>query len=254
MEFIDAYCCLGRLSVPMPRSIDTAKQLRTAMERASVEEALVYHALAAEYDPAIGNHRLLEETAGHAELHPCWVVLPHHTGEMPPPRDLVDEMTDRGVRAARAFPKTHNWTLSEWCSGPLLSALEEKSIPLFIDLRETDWSQAYALSSAHPDLPLVLTEVPFRFSRQVYALLDETENVHIDTSHFQLQGGIEDVCERFGAGRLLFGTSAPHFEMSPSVMAVTYAGVTETEKAMIAGGNLHGLLERAGRAGEENDG
>ena len=242
MKFFDANCCLGKLSVPMPDCICTAAELASLMEQAGVDEALVYHALSREYSPAVGNHRILEETGGHDNLHPCWTLLPHHTGEMPPADGLVEQMTGMGVRAARVFPKAHNWTLAEWCAGDLLRALEQAAIPLFLDCDQTDWNQVHSLACEHPGLTFVLTGVPFRLSRQVYALLAETSNVCMETSLFQLHGGIEDVCAKFGAARLLFGTAAPHFKMAPSVMAVRYAGISENDKAMIAGGNLRNLL------------
>lgn len=213
------------------------------MEQASVDDALVYHALSKEYSPVVGNGKILEQTSEHDNLHPCWTLLPHHTGEVPPGADAVKRMMGMGVRAARVFPKAHNWTLSEWCVGDLLRALEEVAVPLFIDFDQTDWNQVYSVACEHPGLTVVLTGAPFRLSRQVYALLAETANVCIDTSHFQLHGGIEDVCAQFGAHRLLFGTAAPHFSMGPSVMAVKYAGISEEDRAMIAGSNLHNLLE-----------
>ncbi len=250
MKFFDSNCCLGKLSVPMPDSIETANELSGFMERASMDEALVYHALSKEYNPTVGNRKILEETSEHGNLHPCWILLPHHTGEMPPAGDLVDEMRASGVRAARVFPKTHNWTLSRWSAGGLLEALEKAAIPLFVDFEQTDWSQVYSLASTYPKLDIVLTGVPFRLSRQVYALLAETSTVYIETSLFQLHGGIEDVCAKFGAKRLLFGTAAPHFKMGPSVMAVKYAGISENEQAMIAGGNLRNLLDGARLGGQ----
>ena len=125
MKFFDSNCCLGRLSVPMPGHIDTAKELSDLMERAGVDEALVYHAFSKEYSPAVGNRRILEEINEHDNLHPCWTLLPHHTGEMPPAEDLVAEMTSLGVRAARIFPKTHNWTLAQWSAGGLLKPWRE---------------------------------------------------------------------------------------------------------------------------------
>ncbi|MFH1748891.1 MAG: amidohydrolase family protein [Planctomycetota bacterium] len=245
MKFFDSNCCLGKLSVPLPDSIETAEELNGLMERAGVDEALIHHALSKEYNPTVGNRKILAETDGHDNLHPCWTLLPHHTGEMPPAADLVEQMTAAGVRAARLFPKAHNWTLAEWCAGDLLRALEQAAIPLFLDCDQIDWNQVHSLAGEHPGLTFVLIGVPFRFSRQVYALLAETSNVYIETSLFQLHGGIEDVCARFGAARLLFGTAAPHFKMAPSVMAVRYTGISEKEKAMIAGGNLRKLLESA---------
>ncbi len=242
MKFIDSNCCLGKPAVPMPQSLDTADDLSACMERAGVDEALVYHAVSKEYDPVVGNQRILEETTRCDHLHPCWVVLPDHTQEMPQPGDLVSKMRRTGVRAARIFPRTHNWSLSPWCTGSLLKALADADIPLFIDFDQTDWGQVHAMATEHPGLAVVLTGVPFRLSRQIYALLSETVNVRIETSLFQLHTGIEDVCAKFGAHRLLFGTAAPHFMMGPSVMAVRYAGISENEKAMIAGGNLRDLL------------
>jgi len=243
MKFFDSNCCLGKLSVPLPGYIESAKELTSIMEKAGVDEALICFTLAKEYSPTIGNQKLLEEIGEYQNLYPCWTILPHHTGEMPSANKLVKEMIAKHVFAARIFPKTHNWTLSEWSTGHLLTALEERRIPLFIDIEETDWSQVYSLCSNHPALPVVLTRAPFRFSRQIYALLAETSNLYIDISFFQLHCGIEDICEKFGANRLLFGTAVPHFTPAPSVMAVKYSGISEENKEKIAGANLHHLLK-----------
>ncbi|MCD4657101.1 MAG: amidohydrolase, partial [Planctomycetes bacterium] len=209
MKFIDSNCCLGELSVPLPKSFGTLNVLLDAMKQAGVDEALVYHAFSKEYNPGVGNQRLIEEIGDQKNLHACWVLLPHHTGEMSPPEKLVDELMQNGVKAVRFFPKIYNWSLAQWCAGKLLHALEDNSIPLFIDIDETDWNQVYSIASSHPKLPVVLTNATFRFNRQIYALLAETSNVFIDTSYFQLHQGIEDVCKKFGAKRLLFGTAAP---------------------------------------------
>jgi predicted TIM-barrel fold metal-dependent hydrolase len=245
MMFFDSNCALGRPSVPLPHRFDTASELIEAEKRAGVEAALVFHASSRDYDAAFGNKKILEAVAGHEALHPCWVLLPPHTGEMPVPKALLGEMNENGVRASRVFPRKHNWPLAEWASGPLLDALEAESVPLFIDFGETEWNQVHSLCSAHPRLPVVLAGASFRFSRQVYALLASVENLSVEISSFQLQGGIEDVCKRFGAHRLLFGTDAPDFDPAPTVMAVRYAGISEEEKAMIAGRNLARLLDNA---------
>jgi len=46
----------------------------------------------------------MEELNGHPRLLPQWVLLPHHTGEFPNPRRLLDEMISKGVLTARMFP------------------------------------------------------------------------------------------------------------------------------------------------------
>ncbi len=242
LKFFDANCCLGPLSVPLPAHFENAGELSRAMERAGVDQALVYHALSKEHAPKAGNEQLLKEVREFPGLYPSFAVLPAHTGDMSAGPALLAELDAGGVRAVRVFPKSQNWPLSQWSAGKLLATLEERPIPLFLDFAETSCDQAYALATAHPGLPVVLTGWPFRLSRLVYALLAETENLHFEISSFQLHAGIEDICAKFGARRLLFGSAAPHLDPAPSVMAVQYARISEEEKAMIAGENLFALL------------
>jgi len=243
MKVFDCNCCIGKISVPLPGFIENAKDLIAIVEKAGLDEALIYHTLSKEYSPILGNQKILQETGEYKNLFPCWTILPHHTGEVPSADKFVEEMIEKRVFAVRIFPKTHNWILSEWSAGHMLKALEERRIPVFIDFEETDWSQIYSLCSRHPNLPVVLTRVPYWSSRQVYALLAETENAYIETSFFQLYNGIEDICDKFGANRILYGSAVPYFNMAPSMMAIKYADITDAEKAKIAGANLYHLVK-----------
>ena len=54
--------------------------------------------------------------------------------------------------------------------------------------------------------------------------------------------GIEDVCAKFGAERILFGSSLPYGAGSAAVSMITYANISEEEKELIASGNLERLL------------
>jgi hypothetical protein len=242
MKYFDSNCCIGQLSVPLPKHVGNAGELDELLKSAGIDEALVYHIGGKEYSPAESNQWILDEVKNFPNLHPCWCVMPHHTDEMPPAKELMDMIRDENIRAVRVFPKTQNWSLSEWSSLELLNALGAFEIPLFIDYSETSPDQLYSICDNHPKLPVVLAGAPFRFSRLIYALLMETKNLYLETSQFQLHSGIEDVCNKFGASRLLFGTSVPDFSPGPSVMAIKYAGISDNEKAMIAGGNLKNLL------------
>ena len=229
--------------MPLPKYIEKATELIEEMNQAGIDKRLVYHSYAKEYDPTTGNQKLLDEITEHKNLYPCWVLSPANVEGKVTDEKLVDEMTGKAVPAVRIFPKTQNWLLSEWSAGHLLNVLEKRAIPLFIDNEETDYSQLYSLCTKHPDLPVVLTKVPFHLSRQIYALMAETSNLYIETSFFQLYRGIEDICSRFGAQRLIFGSAVPYFSSAPSVMAVKYAQISEADKRMIARENLHRLLK-----------
>ncbi|MCK4653317.1 MAG: hypothetical protein KAU01_02610, partial [Candidatus Cloacimonetes bacterium] len=104
MIFFDSNCCLGKLSVPMPKSLETSKELIKTMKRSNINKALVYHSFSREYSPVLGNQKLLEEIGKYKNLYPCWVLFPHYTGEMPVPEELLYVILEKGIRAVRIFP------------------------------------------------------------------------------------------------------------------------------------------------------
>jgi hypothetical protein len=248
LDFFDAYCALGHLSAPVfGQEFATAAGLSAALAEAHISEALVYSPTAYEYDPPTGNALLQADIAGHANLHPCWVLLPPATGEMPPPPQLLSLMRQQNVRAVRLSPSPmrNNFSLAAWCAGPLLQALAEAAIPLFLSMTEVTWSEIASLLSDYEKLPLVLTGVTYRLDRYLYPLWARHQNLYVEISGYQGYQAIEAVVKRFGPERLLFGTNMPVFSPGAAIAAVTYAVISDEAKSLVAGGNLRRLLEAA---------
>ncbi len=214
------------------------------MDYVGINQALVYHTWAREYSPAKGNSRLIQEIAGQSQLTPCWVVMPHHTGEFPPPTQLISMLVAKGVKAVRIFPSSafHNWSLSEWSSKPLIGELAAWRVPLFASFNQVSWDNIYTLGKAFPSLPIVVTEVRYEELRHLYPLLEELPNLHIDLSWTIVQFGLEALVERFGAERFLFGSRMPIFSAGPALSYLQYAEIKDEDKQLIAGDNLRRLL------------
>jgi len=242
MEFFDCNCMVGRWGQPQPGQFHTADDLQRELERCGIARALVSHSLAKELDPGTGNAALARELSGRERLAPCWVVMPHHTGELPPPDELCERMVAQGVRAARLFPQAHNYGLAEWCSGELLAELEKRRIPVFLDHEQTNWDEVDAVCTAHPELPLILLRVGYRAHRFLYPLFERHPNLHVEISWFQAHNGIADCTRRYGAERLLFGSALPHFTPGGPIAMIAYAQMPDDDKALVAGGNLRRLL------------
>jgi len=245
LRFFDCNCSIGRTGYPHLLDIPDAAGLRREMETAGVEEALVYHMVARDAHPPLGNVLLLDEIKGHAGLHPVWVLLPHHTQEMPPPNQLLDEMKDKGIKAARLYPGRlhHSFTLAEWCAGELLSALQAARMPLILDIEIVSWEEVHSLLQKYPQLPLILSNFTYRHNRFLYPLWERFDRLYIETSRFMGGGALEDAVRRFGSGRILFGTNMPQYTGTAAVARLTYADITWDNKKAIASANLEQLLK-----------
>jgi hypothetical protein len=244
LNYFDCNCSIGRFAVPQPQSFFTADELIAEMDYAGVDQALVYHTWSREYSPAEGNTLLMKEITGFERLVPCWGVMPHHTGEMPAPDQLVAMIIAQGVRAVRIFPGViyQNWFVKEWSAKPLLSELANLHIPLFISFNQIPWDDLYTLGKAYPRLPIVVTEVRYEESRNFYPLLEQLPNMHIDLCMTIIHLGLETEVKRFGAARFLFGSRMPIYSAGPSICYLQYAGISDEDKMLIAGNNLRRLL------------
>ena len=250
IAFFDANCQFGRHNQRHPGAPYALADLVADMHRHGIARRLVHHAMAKENSTTIGNARLMEEIKSVEGLAPCWAVSTWVTGEMPRPSELVTLLKANKVRAVRFFCHYYHVPTAEWSLGLLWSELEAHRIPLILDggdhwadIRDLDTELVYQLCHAHPNLPVIYTEHRIRFNRQVYQLLEACPNLHLELSGYWHYRAVEDICRRFGAERLIFGTNWPYMDSGFAVAMVTYAQVSDTEKAAVAGGNLSALLE-----------
>ncbi len=244
LRFFDCNCSIGRVGYPHLLDIPDVAGLRREMTTAGIEEALVYHATARYGHPPLGNALLLDEIQDQRGLYPVWVLLPHHTGEMARPAQLLDEMKEKGVRAVRLFPgrTQHGFSLADWCAGELLSALQSARMLLFLDIELITWEEVHALLQKYPRLPLVLANCSYRHNRFLYPLWERFANLYVEMSRFMGAGAIEDVVRRFGSHRILFGTNMPQYTGTAAVGRLVYADISRSDKEAIAAKNLDGLL------------
>ena len=250
LKFFDCNSAIGRWKRPRFGAYETADELERVLDYLQVERALVYHAFALEGHPTLGNAMLMQELAGRPRLLPSWVLIPHHTGEMPAPDFLVDNLLSQGVRFVRLFPGTagHGFSLEPWCIDPLFEKLAEHRIPALIDFMlfrrdDPDWGLIHTLCQRYPTLPIILAGQGIgRASRSFYSLLQVCPNLYIELSKYTPFRGIEAICQRVDAKRLLYGSGLPQVAPGVSMTSITHASVSDEEKMLIASGNLERLL------------
>jgi len=242
LKFFDCNCSLGRRFAPSSEEFYNVNRLIEEMEYSGISRSLAYHSLAKEYNPDVGNECLLEEIKGIKEIEPCWVLLPSYTKETLNPEEMIKKMLNNKVRAARTFPKEHNFSLEEWNIGDLFSVLNDHKIPLFLDLDQTRWKEIYNICSHYSQMPLILSNVDYRIDRYLYPLLGKFNNLYIEISHYSVFRGIETICKNFGASHLLFGTRLPIFEAGSALNMLNFAHISQIDKQLISYENLDKLL------------
>ncbi|RKY89097.1 hypothetical protein DRQ09_01930 [candidate division KSB1 bacterium] len=245
LKFFDCNCSIGRVVYPYLMDVFSVEDLIGEMDTAGIEEALVYHTVAKDCHPFSGNQLLIDEIENFNRLYPAWVVIPHYTGEMPEPKILLKEMKKNNVKAVWMYPseKYHSFSISEWCSGELLFALENARIPLLLNLDSVTWENIYKIVNNHRNLPVIITNCGYRNNRYFYPLVEKYKNLFIEISWFMGAGAVKDFVDNFGSSQLLFGTQMPGYTGTSAVSLLTYADISESDKKAIAGKNLKSLLK-----------
>lgn len=244
ISFFDANCIVGRRSAPVAGTLHTPDDILEEMARLGIDGALATHASAIETDIMGGNARMSELATREPRFEPCYVIVPHHTGEMPAGDTLVRYLEDGGARAARMYPVQHRYPADEtWC-GATYATLAEAEIPLLVDSRsgQITWQQVDEIMTAHPTLKLLLIRVNYRTERTLYPLLTKHLNLRIETELYLQYRGIADITSRFGAERFIFGTGMPVYSAGGAMSLILYAEISGDEKQRIASENLREIL------------
>ena len=155
-------------------------------------------------------------------------------------------MVKKGVRAARIFPESHNFSLDRWSCDHLFEVLENRRIPLFVWYREIDWNVLYEICMKYPRLPLILEQCDqesYYNVRYIFPLLEQCGNLFISVHNSLLYLEIDEIVKRFGAERLIFSTYLTVDDPHASLMVITNGDFSGREKEMIAHGNLEKLLD-----------
>ncbi len=248
IRYFDSFAAIGRRAGKDPEAAWTTEALLAEMERCQVHGALVISHQAKEVHPVVGNPIVTEICDENPRLYPCWVVVPHHSGEFPPPDILLKKMSANGVRALKIYPRYYKHAVDERTLGELLAALQEKEILLIVDRGEheqtvqVEWSEIAWICENFPDLLLLLHNVRWEATRQLLPLAAQFSNLHFEFSNYQGNRMLEFWCRQIGHERLLFGSEALEKSIGAARAYIDYSDLSHEQRRAIAGGNLKRLL------------
>jgi hypothetical protein len=244
LDFFDAEIWLGKPDFfPLAPELN-AGDLAGVLDEFSINGALLSHWDAVTLSAQDCNQALA--AAGNdlpADVYTVWTGLPLTSGEQGPlpGRGSPDPL----VRGVRLFPKTHNFSLSEWAVGGLCEWCMEYAVPVFFWHVEVEWDSVYRLAKRYPDLKIIVEtqwqKILYQI-RNLYALMDCAKNVYVELSNFVGQDFVTNAVRKFGAERLIFGSFIPVNDPHASMGMIMDADITEEEKRLIAGKNLKRII------------
>ena len=171
-------------------------------------------------------------------------------------RDLAACAGDLGMRALRIAPQYHDYAIGDACTVETVRAAAELGLPVLVphrvvDIRQRHWrdtettnapGEVAALARAVPEARIVFTEylAPTAALAKVFG---DCPNVLIETSRLRSAYGQElaATVRALGAGRVAFGTGAPFKEVTPALLRVENADLSDEEREKVTGGNAREL-------------
>jgi predicted TIM-barrel fold metal-dependent hydrolase len=222
---------------------ENAPELIAYMDRIGIEKALISHSAMLEFDPLIGNKKVLAEIQPYKDrLFPTWVILPEITDSDFKTNVFFDQMKTRGVKILRAYPQVNRYILNGVVMKEQLDIISDLKIPLYLESRY-GFEYIYAVLAEFPKLTVVITNIGcWPSGRFVFPLLNRYPNVYFETGDFTMMRGYETACGKFGCERLLFSTNFPTNSMGCAVSALMNSGISIEEKEAIAHKNIERLL------------
>jgi hypothetical protein len=250
-KFFDINCMTGK----WPYSClhyNTASELFEVMQQSGIYRAAAARIEAYRYHPYEENSKLSEELKSFPAILPCYVLVPHISGESGylDTEEVIADAVGKNVCFIRLYPTADGFSLQDWCCGELLSSMEKNNMTLLLHFREflkensiiEAGERIYDLCSGHPGLSVVILSFRHNNNRIIYKLMETCPNLYFEISFFGVFRQLEDIVSRFGSKRLVFGTNMPFFEPGRSICLLDYADIDKTDKESIAYGNAEKLL------------
>jgi predicted TIM-barrel fold metal-dependent hydrolase len=84
---------------------------------------------------------------------------------------------------------------------------------------------------------------------EAVAVLRRQDNLHLEACRLVTPGIVELLASEVGAERLLFGSGAPYWEVTPTLDMIRHADISEESREAILGGNARRIY-RLGSGGQ----
>ncbi|MCE5258066.1 MAG: amidohydrolase family protein [Chloroflexi bacterium] len=231
-EIIDAFACIGQQ--PDDDRDLSAAALLTEMDRERIGRTLAMSFAAVRYDQARGNRELAAYCAEHPRLVPVAVINPAPYVDLPAQIAACAQPPFAGLRFT---PYRQSWSLH---SEPFMRALalaDAAGMPISVETGASGDATWLASLSDGLHIPLILANITYATMGEALAVLEAHPRLHLELTRLVSPGIVELLVSCLGCERLLFGSGAPGWALSPTLEMIRCSDIIPEAKAALLGGN-----------------
>jgi hypothetical protein len=239
--YFDVNASFGNPAGGVPEFPTCASRL-AHMDRLGISRALVWNVEAGQHHSLSANRRLLDERAStpgaQGRIVPELVVSGLIAYEQDGIRKLIDQMQEGNTRALRFVNVFGILTLVQ-CE-PVIRAVQHLKPFIVMNGGEASTQDILDFTAIFPDVPLILSNLSWGKGVGTFDLMRRRQNVLMENSVWHSWGGVSLAVKHFGPERVLFGTGCRSHN-GAAMAALARAEITDTQREMIAHGNLDRL-------------
>ncbi len=243
MMLFDVNASVGKSCTGVPE-FATLRERLAHMDRLGIRRAVVWNTESRSDNVTQANAGLRAElarlpSAQRRRFIPAFTISPLLQYERGGMETLRRNLADMAPACLRFTPGLIAIKLGQL--EPVIRALRDLRPALIMGQGDADVQDVLAFTELFPDLRLVLTETMWPRQQHVLDLMRQRPNILMDISWLHVWGGIELMVKHCGASRILFGLGAKAHG-GAAIAALAQAGISATDRELIAHGNLERLL------------
>lgn len=214
----------------------TPESVLSQMDLYRIDHAVCYHEHAL-LDPQSGNIKMKEIAEKSAGKIGVSAVMDPILGadNLPGEGTLIERLKAFQPESLHIFPDNARTVFSAFYWDEIFAAADELRLPVIVD---DDYPQDFfarlpEVASQYSRAKIVLVRYGLCRGRHVIPLLQKCKNVYFTVENMLDNDQIEEILERAGVEKLLFGTSWPKLSPSGALGIALYADIPEQEREKI---------------------
>lgn len=234
MKIIDMNLSVGGMDAD--GTVMDAAYLHRLMDTYRITEAVCWHQHAL-LDPADGNRKMAELSANsQGRLHTCAVLDPMLGADsLPGTGSLTERLRQLRPACLRVFPTANRMVWHPFYWEDILNAAQKLALPLIIDGEYTQdvFCNLPQMSRDYPDIKFILIRYGACNGRHIMPLIAKCSNVYFTIDRMLDHLQIEEIWEKYGIDKLLFGSGYPERPMEGILGLALYANIPNETREQI---------------------